>query len=41
MPNTEEIVPHTKMGVNRHVGFAQSHECQGVQDPRGGQVVQL
>jgi hypothetical protein len=41
MSDMEEIVPHAEMGVNAHVGLTQSHEGRDVEDPRGGQIVQL
>jgi hypothetical protein len=37
----EEVVPHIKVGLNTHIGLAQAHESRRMQDPRGGQVMQL
>jgi hypothetical protein len=37
----KEVVPQVEMGVNAHVGLAQSYEGYNVQDPRQGQIVQL
>jgi hypothetical protein len=39
--DVEEVVPHIEMGVNPHVGLAQSLGGRDVQDPHGGKIVQL
>jgi hypothetical protein len=31
--NAKEVVPQVEMGVNPHIGLAQSHEGRDVQDP--------
>jgi hypothetical protein len=39
--DAEEVVPHLQMGVNPHDGLAQSHKGHDVQNPQGGQIMQL
>jgi hypothetical protein len=41
MPEMEEIIPQIKIRVNPQVSLTQSHEGRNMQDPRGGQMVQL
>jgi hypothetical protein len=39
--NPEEIAPQVKVGLNPHVGLTQGCEGRDMQDPRGGQMMQL
>jgi hypothetical protein len=39
--DVKEVVPQVEVGVNSHEGLARSHKSCDMQDPQGGQVVQL
>jgi hypothetical protein len=41
MPVVEKIVSQDEMEVNPHIGLTQNHKGRDIQDPRGGQIVQL
>jgi hypothetical protein len=36
-----QVVPQVEVGVNSHEGLAQGQKGHDMQDPRGGQIVQL
>jgi hypothetical protein len=39
--DAQEVVPQIEVAINPHVGLAESHKGHGIQDPQGGNTLQV